>query len=157
MHRYQWKRLHISQSIIDRVDQLGEKEKQAFISNNFKYRLGQNRNVNNDDDDDVSIESDAESEQDKSEVVDVITPQFYEIIDDINVIMTNNEEVETTGQAIGESNDDSFDYDEVVGNNEEDNSENNEQRETPDTINSNTDMSTIVRKDENNDTKPVKQ
>ena len=114
--------------------QLGDNENQVFISNNFRYRLEQNKQVN--DSDDASIKSDNQSEQTSTEEGDAATPQFNEISDDVNVITANNEEIETTNQVTNESSDDSTNYDEVVNVNEEVYVENNDQGEVPDTVNS---------------------
>ena len=66
IHRHQWKKLPISRDIINRVDEIGTKEKQVFIPTNFKYRVGRNARVNNDYDE--VIEEDDLSTQSSDEV-----------------------------------------------------------------------------------------
>ena len=47
LHRNQWKKLPINDKIINRVEELGDKEKQGYVSSNFKYKW---KNVTSDDD-----------------------------------------------------------------------------------------------------------
>ena len=42
LHRRQWKKLPINNRIIDRVEELGNREKQVFVSSNFKYKWNRN-------------------------------------------------------------------------------------------------------------------
>ena len=149
IHRHQWKKLHINQTIIDRVDQIGARENQTFISNNFRYRLGQNKRAL--DDDDVSTETNNESEQNSTEEGNIDTPQFHEICDNVNVIMTSAEEMETERQAKNENSNDTNNYDEIVATNDETHVEGSNNDEIPDVVNSNmeADMNAYGNEDDN--------
>ena len=147
IHRHQWKRLPISQEIIDMVDQLGTKEKQSVISNNFKYRVGQNKMV----DDEYEVdESDNQSEQNSTDTGEDTIPQFQEINDDVNEIVIAHEEADTRYQTMQETRDENDDIDNELDNDNDEGDEiptNNDV--APDVISSNVEMT--IMNDDNND------
>ena len=146
IHRHQWKKLPISQEIIDMVDQLGTKEKQSFISNNFKYRMGQNKRVNDEYEVD---ESDAISEQNSMTTGEDDVPKFHEISDDVNEITITQREAHaplpTMQEAQGEND--------VIDNEANNETDQSDQMSTdhdvgPDVINSNYEV-TVTSIDDN--------
>ena len=117
IHRHQWKRLNITQHIIDKVDAIGTRDKQSVISNNFKYRLGNNQRVDYVDNDDKSIAQSVNSETSSHKSIQSIM-EFNTIADKINEIIETNKQTnydEVDNEAGLPVNDESNDEAESLG------------------------------------------
>ena len=126
IHRHQWKRLNITQHIIDKVDAIGTKDGQSVISNNFKYSLGNNQRDEYIDNDKKSITQSVISETKSHKSVQSII-EFNTIADEINEIIetneqTNHDEVDDEAglPADDETNDEAESLGEVQENKDED-------------------------------------
>jgi len=89
LHRKQWKKLAVTNKIIERVEELAMKENQPYIANNFKYRWAssgteQLKSQRNNDNYDDSIHTDTD------EFFDPPIVEFHEISDEVNEIEMEN-------------------------------------------------------------------
>ena len=104
LHRNQWKKLSISQGIIDRVNMLGEKDGQQTISNNFRYRVGKDNKLRNiEDESSVRSRTSNENESDDESITSLV--EFHEIADEINDIAQDDEDeviVETCDDVVND-------------------------------------------------------
>ena len=93
IHRKQWKKLLITQKIIDRVEQLGDKENQPYVSSDFKYKWDTNNTDERDwDIGEVSDNGSVVTNTVKAEDTPLI--EFHEIADKINETAMERENIE---------------------------------------------------------------
>ena len=92
LHRKQWKKLPINNRIIDRVEELGDKERQGFVSSNFKYKWNRNNEENHYESDSVSsnkgrITDDMGEEGDEHIIISI--NEFHDIANDVNEMVAD--------------------------------------------------------------------
>ena len=116
LHRHQWNKLPINPRIIDRVEEMGIKERQQYISSNFKYKWDVNQNAN-DCESNIVNESQGDTEDTAAEDENSVTSmvEYHNISDDVNEILMDetsqdgnneisNEKVNDTGMEDDTSN-----------------------------------------------------
>ena len=102
IHRHQWKRLPLTRKIINRVQEMGAKEKQSFISNNFRYKWSDSTEDKvSDTDNDSTGTRKIKSENEEGHVEDSPLIHFHEISDEINEITEEQHDID-----LGYTNDD---------------------------------------------------
>ena len=82
--------------MIDKVDALGVlRDNQAFISKNFKYRVGKNQKLNDDTDEESSTTPSIQDDEGDNETIQPLV-EYHSIADEINEII-NKEEPRNVG------------------------------------------------------------
>ena len=121
LHRKQWKKLLISKKIINRVEELANKENQGYISSNFKYKW---KGMNHDNDDNASIDTDGNNSknEEKDELSVTSLNEFHDIADEVNQMINDEQHGEAIAIDSNSTNEDERSGEECSNNNDNDQS-----------------------------------
>ena len=93
LHRKQWKKLPISKKVIGKVEELRNKEKQGFISSNFKYKW-KVMNEDNHEETSIVMDEDNDNNMDGDESIVKSVSEFHGIADKVNEMINDEQDEE---------------------------------------------------------------
>ena len=91
LHRSQWKMLLINDKIIDRIEELGDREKLGFVSSNFKYKWKRINDGEYHDDESVGTNKDYNTGEEGDEPSAMSIIEFYGIADEVNEMVADEQ------------------------------------------------------------------